>query len=62
MQINDDSAAVVVASLLYCEADAPADSPISLYINSPGGSVTSGMAIYDTVSYAALFSTSVGSC
>ena len=41
---------VVVASLLYLEADNP-DKPISLYINSPGGSVTAGLAIYDTMQY-----------
>jgi ATP-dependent Clp protease protease subunit len=40
----------IVAQLLFLEADAP-DKPISLYINSPGGSVTAGLAIYDTMMY-----------
>jgi ATP-dependent Clp protease, protease subunit len=43
-------AATVTASLLFLEADAP-DKPIALYINSPGGSVTAGLAIYDTLQY-----------
>ena len=43
-------AATVTASLLFLEADAP-DKPINLYINSPGGSVSSGLAIYDTLQY-----------
>lgn len=42
-------AAVIVAQLLFLEAENP-EKPINLYINSPGGSVTAGMAIYDTVS------------
>jgi len=47
-EINDDTANLVVAQLLFLEADDP-DKDISLYINSPGGSVTAGMAIYDTM-------------
>lgn len=47
-EINDDMASSVVAELLFLEAAAP-DKPISLYINSPGGSVTAGLAIYDTM-------------
>ena len=49
-EINDDTANLVVAQLLVLEADDP-DKDISLYINSPGGSVTAGMAIYDTMQY-----------
>ena len=49
-EINDDVANVVVAQLLFLEMDNP-DSDISLYINSPGGSVTAGMAIFDTMNY-----------
>ncbi|CAJ0626576.1 945_t:CDS:2 [Entrophospora sp. SA101] len=45
--VEDSVAAVIVAQLLFLEAENP-DKPISLYINSPGGSVTAGMAIYDT--------------
>ncbi|CAG8538794.1 9883_t:CDS:2 [Diversispora eburnea] len=45
--IEDSVAAVVVAQLLFLEAENP-EKPISLYVNSPGGSVTAGMAIYDT--------------
>jgi ATP-dependent Clp protease protease subunit len=48
--INDDVANVIVAQLLFLEADDP-DKDITFYINSPGGSVTSGMAIYDTMQY-----------
>ncbi|OAD70750.1 hypothetical protein PHYBLDRAFT_19530, partial [Phycomyces blakesleeanus NRRL 1555(-)] len=48
--VNDNVAAVVVAQFLFLEAENP-EKPVSLYINSPGGSVTAGMAIYDTVSY-----------
>ena len=44
--------ASIVAQLLFLEADAP-NKPISLYINSPGGSVTAGLAIYDTMTYIA---------
>ncbi len=49
-EINDVTASLVVAQLLYLEGQDP-DKDISLYINSPGGSVTSGMAIYDTMQY-----------
>jgi ATP-dependent Clp protease, protease subunit len=48
--IDDDVANVVIAQLLFLESDDP-DKDISLYINSPGGSVTSGLAIYDTMQY-----------
>jgi ATP-dependent Clp protease protease subunit len=48
--INDDMANSVIAQLLYLEAE-NADKEISLYINSPGGSVTAGLAIYDTMQY-----------
>ena len=48
--ITDDTAALVVAQLLYLEAQDP-DKDIQLYINSPGGSVTAGMAIFDTMRY-----------
>ena len=46
-EINDDSANIVIAELLYL--DSISNDDISLYINSPGGSITSGMAIYDTM-------------
>ena len=49
-EVNDTTASLVVAQLLYLEAQDP-DKDISLYINSPGGSVTAGMAIYDTMHY-----------
>ena len=49
-QIDDQVANAVVAQLLFLETDNP-DAEISLYINSPGGSVTAGMAIYDTMNY-----------
>ncbi|MEM0529359.1 MAG: ATP-dependent Clp endopeptidase proteolytic subunit ClpP [Candidatus Pararuminococcus gallinarum] len=49
-EVNDASASLVVAQLLYLEGQDP-DKDISLYINSPGGSVTAGMAIYDTMKY-----------
>lgn len=49
-EVNDTTASLVVAQLLYLEAQDP-DRDISLYINSPGGSVTAGMAIYDTMNY-----------
>jgi len=49
-EVNDDSANLIVAQLLFLEADDP-DKDICLYINSPGGSVTAGMAIYDTMQY-----------
>jgi len=49
-QINDVTASLVVAQLLFLEAEDP-DKDIQLYINSPGGSITSGFAIYDTMQY-----------
>ncbi len=49
-EIDDDLANVIVAQLLFLEMEDP-DQDISLYINSPGGSVTAGMAIYDTMRY-----------
>ena len=49
-EVNDDSANLVVAQLLFLESENP-DKDISLYINSPGGSVTAGMAIYDTIQF-----------
>lgn len=49
-EINDDVANLVIAQMLFLEADDP-DKDISLYINSPGGSITAGMAIYDTMQY-----------
>ncbi|MBR1749510.1 MAG: ATP-dependent Clp endopeptidase proteolytic subunit ClpP [Ruminococcus sp.] len=49
-QIDDAVASVVVAQLLYLEGQDP-DKDIDLYINSPGGSITAGMAIYDTMNY-----------
>ena len=49
-QVNDVTASLVVAQLLYLEAQDP-DKDISLYINSPGGSISSGMAIYDTMNF-----------
>ena len=48
--VNDTSASLVVSQLLYLESQDP-EKDISLYINSPGGSVTAGMAIYDTMQY-----------
>ena len=48
--IDDDVANVVIAQLLYLESEDP-DKDINLYINSPGGSVTAGLAIYDTMQY-----------
>ncbi len=48
--VNDDVASVVVAQLLFLEAEDP-EKDITFYINSPGGSVTAGMAIYDTMQY-----------
>ncbi len=48
--VNDTTASLIVAQLLYLEAQDP-DKDIQFYINSPGGSVTSGMAIYDTMQY-----------
>ena len=49
-EVNDASASVIVAQLLFLEAEDP-NKDINLYINSPGGSVTAGMAIYDTMNY-----------
>ena len=49
-EVNDATASLVVAQLLFLEAQDP-DKDISFYINSPGGSVTAGMAIYDTMNY-----------
>lgn len=49
-EVNDVTASLVVAQLLFLEAQDP-DKDISLYINSPGGSVTAGMAIYDTMNF-----------
>ena len=49
-QVNDATASLVVAQLLYLESQ-DTEKDISLYINSPGGSITSGMAIYDTMQY-----------
>lgn len=49
-EVNDVTASLVVAQLLFLEAEDP-DKDISLYINSPGGSITSGMAIYDTMQF-----------
>jgi ATP-dependent Clp protease protease subunit len=49
-EVTDDSANVIVAQLLYLEGQ-DADKEISLYINSPGGSVSAGLAIYDTMQY-----------
>ena len=49
-EVNDTTASLIVAQLLYLEAQDP-DKDISFYINSPGGSVTAGMAIYDTMNY-----------
>lgn len=49
-EVNDTTASLVVAQLLFLEGQDP-DKDISLYINSPGGSVTAGLAIYDTMQY-----------
>lgn len=49
-EVNDVTASLVVAQLLFLEADDP-EKDISLYINSPGGSITAGMAIFDTMQY-----------
>ena len=48
--VTDDVASVIIAQLLFLEADDP-DKDITFYINSPGGSVTAGLAIYDTMQY-----------
>ena len=49
-EVNDTTASLVVAQLLFLEGQDP-DKDIQLYINSPGGSVTAGMAIYDTMNF-----------
>lgn len=49
-EVNESLSAAIVAQLLYLESDAP-EKAITLYINSPGGSVTAGLAIYDTMTY-----------
>lgn len=49
-EVNDTTASLIVAQLIYLEGQDP-DKDIQLYINSPGGSITSGMAIYDTMNY-----------
>lgn len=49
-EVNDTTASLIVAQLLYLEAQDP-DKDIQFFINSPGGSVTAGMAIYDTMNY-----------
>lgn len=49
-EVNDDVANTVIAQMLYLEADNP-EKEISLYINSPGGSITAGLAIYDTMQF-----------
>lgn len=49
-EVTDDSASVIIAQLLFLESQDP-DKDINFYINSPGGSVTAGLAIYDTMNY-----------
>lgn len=49
-EVNDYMSASIVSQLLWLESDTP-DKPITMYINSPGGSITAGMAIYDTMTY-----------
>ena len=49
-EVTDDEANLIVAQMLFLEGDDP-DKDISLYINSPGGSITAGMAVYDTMQY-----------
>ena len=49
-EVNDTSASIVIAQLLFLESEDPSKD-ISLYINSPGGSVTAGLGIYDTMQY-----------
>ena len=49
-EVNDATASLVVAQLLFLDSEDP-DKDINLYINSPGGSITAGMAIYDTMQY-----------
>ena len=48
--INDDIANLIIAQMLFCTSETP-EKPIRLYINSPGGSITAGMAIFDTMQY-----------
>ena len=48
--VDDNVANIIVAQMLFLESDDP-DKPISMYINSPGGSITAGLAIYDTMQY-----------
>src|SRR5699024_2652839 len=50
VQVNDQMSYLIVAQLLFLQADNP-DKDINIYINSPGGSVTAGMAIYDTMQF-----------
>lgn len=49
-EVNDDVANIIIAQMLYLESEDP-DKEITVYINSPGGSITSGLAIYDTMQY-----------
>lgn len=49
-EVNDDVAEMLCAQLLFLEAENP-EKPVHLYINSPGGAITSGLAIYDTMQY-----------
>ena len=49
-EVNDDAANIIIAHMLYLESEDP-DKEITLYINSPGGSITAGLAIYDTMQY-----------
>ena len=49
-EVNDHTASLIVAQLLFLESEDP-DKDINFYINSPGGSITAGMAIYDTMQY-----------
>ena len=56
-EVNDTTASLVVSQLLFLESEDP-EKDINLYINSPGGSVTAGMAIYDTMQYVCLLYTS----
>jgi ATP-dependent Clp protease protease subunit len=49
-EVNDESASVIVAQMLFLESESP-DQDINFYINSPGGSITAGMAIYDTMQH-----------
>jgi ATP-dependent Clp protease protease subunit len=49
-EVNDDAANIIIAQMLYLESEDP-DKEITLYINSPGGAITAGLAIYDTMQY-----------